>query len=73
MDVMMLRAIYAVIAVGWFYVLATSMAAGRIGGKNGFQDAKGERPLQYWGLILVFMLMFEHFAVLTAMGPGAFA
>lgn len=73
MDIMLLRVVYAVIAIGWFYVLATSMKAGRIGGPNGFQDGKADRPVQYWGMILVFMVMFEHFAVLTAMGPGAFA
>ena len=68
MPIDILRVADTVLALFWMWGLVVSIRARRIGGHNGFQSSRAERPGQYWFLIFILALMVLHFGGLAIVG-----
>ena len=68
MSMLILRISDTLLAIFWIWALIQSLRAGRIGGSQGFQWHRDERPAFYWFLIFILALMVAHFGGLAIVG-----
>ncbi|MCE7798868.1 hypothetical protein LWE61_20265 [Sphingobium sufflavum] len=70
MPTLFLRIADILLALFWTWILIQSLRWGRIGGGNGYQSTRSERPGLYWFGIFIMFLMVLHFGGLAIVGQA---
>lgn len=68
MEMQVLRAVDALFAIFWLWVMIHSLRTGFIGPRGVHLPTRRARPLLYWFMIFIYGLMVIHFGGLSIVG-----